>query len=145
MTDFIVAPAIVGMCVFGFYKFSELLVHRKERLMMIDKLSDISSAGDVNLGKIFATNSNGSRFTSLRFGSVFAGIGLGLLIGFFISCAVFGTDWMLRDGYDVNNHDQDIYYRVREMSTLIYGASTMVCGGLALLICFVIEQKLRKN
>lgn len=143
MTDFIMAPAIVGICVFGFYKFAELLTHRKERLMMIDKLSDISAAGDVNLSKIFATNSNGSRFISLRFGSVFAGIGLGLLIGFFISCAVFGTDWMLQNGYNADN--RDIYRRVREMSSLIYGASTMVCGGIALLICFVIEQRLRKN
>ncbi|MEG0517627.1 MAG: DUF6249 domain-containing protein [Bacteroidales bacterium] len=137
MTDFIMAPAIVGMCVFGFYKFSELLIHRKERLMMIDKLSDISAAGDVNLGKIFAANSNGSRFISLRVGSVFAGIGLGLLIGFFIAYATFGTDWMLRD--------DDYNYRIREMSSLIYGASTLICGGIALLICFLIEQKIRKN
>lgn len=143
MVDFIMAPAIVGICVFGFYKFVELLIHRKERLMMIDKLSEISSAGDVNLSKVFASNAEGSRFISLRFGAVFSGIGLGLLVGFSIVCCVFGTGWIINEGID--SRYSDMYYRVRGVAGLIYGASTLVCGGIALLICFMIEQKIRRE
>ena len=136
MTDFILAPAIVGICTYGFYKFVELLVHRKERLMMIEKISEIQDAGKVNLGGIFGSNyNNSSRFVALRFGAILLGIGLGLLIGIIISQAMFGMRWdAMMDNYDI-----------RQAVGLVNGASTLIFGGIALLICFLVEQKFRRE
>ena len=40
MMDFIMAPAICGIFVLGFYKLFELFVCRKERLSIIEKMGD---------------------------------------------------------------------------------------------------------
>lgn len=137
MTDFIMAPAIVGICTYGFYKFVELLAHRKERLVMIDKLTDNSLVSKDDIDRIFASKNDGSRFVALRFGALFAGIGLGLLLGFVIVQCTFGMNWV--------NNEGSAYYRVRETIGVIYGASTLVFGGIGLLISFVLEQMFRKQ
>lgn len=134
--DFILAPAVTGICVYGFYKFVELLVHRKERLLMIEKITDIATANEVNVNKIFNQQSGGSRYIALRFGSMFVGIGLGLLVGFMIGYMIFGASWFTGG---------DNLYRVREAIGIIYGSSTLLFGGAALLMCFMLEQKYHKE
>ncbi|MEG2848851.1 MAG: DUF6249 domain-containing protein [Bacteroidales bacterium] len=139
MTDFITIPAVVGICVYGFYKFVELLAHRRERLQMVEKIDDISTTSNVNMEKIFGTKSDeGSRFTALRIGSVLAGIGLGLLVGFIIALCAYGAAW-------TNSNSFDNAYYVRQTIGTIYAASTLTFGGIALLVCFIIEQKYRRE
>lgn len=134
MVDFIMIPSVIGICVFGFYKFVELLVHRKERLMMVEKFSDGSLMNKEDLDRIFASNGGGSQFMALRFGALFAGIGAGLLIGFLIAQCYFGMQWV----------DMENSFRYREAIGIVYGASTLIFGGFGLLLSFVVEQKIRK-
>lgn len=135
MTDFITAPALLGISVYGFYKFTELLAHRKERLQMVEKISDLSPNSSINMESIFGSKSNSSRFVALRFGSILLGIGIGLLVGFFICYSIYGS---------MANMEEIPYY-TRQVTGLIYGASTLVFGGISLLICFMIEQKSRNK
>ncbi len=137
MTDFIMAPAIIGICVYGFYKFVELLAHRKERLLMVEKISEISAASDVNIDKIFGEHSGNSRFVSMRLGAILLGVGVGLLIGFIISNSIFGTDYL--------DFQERGYYVIRGNIGLIYGSSTLIFGGISLLLCFFFEQKCRRG
>lgn len=135
MTDFITAPAIIGISVYGFYKFTELLAHRKERLRMVEKISEISPEDKINMDSILNPKSDSSRFVALRFGSILMGIGIGLLVGFIISYSIYGS---------MANMDNIPYY-TSHTTGLIYGASTLVFGGISLLICFMVEQKYRNK
>ncbi|MDR2935976.1 MAG: hypothetical protein LBU80_01350, partial [Rikenellaceae bacterium] len=81
MMDFITIPAVVGIVALGVYKLFELFVRKKERMMIVEKIDFSNSDGkpiDVNIA------GNPGKFPALRFGCLFAGIGLGLLIAFFI-------------------------------------------------------------
>ncbi len=129
--NFIMAPAIVGIVFYSLYKVIELLVRRKERILMIEKIQDISSANDVNLNKIFGDVSSIGNFVALRFGAAFLGIGLGLLIGFIVD-----TSFVLNGASELVH---------RSTIATIYGASTLLFGGIALILCFIYEQKCRKN
>ncbi|MEG1635603.1 MAG: hypothetical protein RR388_08255, partial [Rikenellaceae bacterium] len=120
--------------------------HRKERINMIEKISDISNGDNaVNIESVFGkmsndSKSNNSQFISLRFGSVFLGVGLGLLCGFFITYIIYGIGWT-----GINSDTYDNSYFRREVIGMIYGACTLIFGGISLLLCFVFEQKLRKK
>ena len=89
------------------YKLFELFVGKKERMMLIEKLS------------------------SLRFGCLMLGLGLGLLAGFFIG---LGT---------CNAYPN--YQNVYEITSLIYGACVLLGGGVGLLVSFLIEWKISKK
>ena len=64
----------------------------------------------------------------VRLGCLLMGLGLGLLIGYFI---VVGT----QPEYFMEN----VGHTVRETVSIIYGASVLLGGGLGLIVAFVIE------
>ncbi len=116
--------------VFGvIYKLFELFVGKKERMMLIEKLSseELMKGGirrpDFNLF-IFT-------FSSLRFGCLMLGLGVGLLAGYFICC----TSGLVFSNY-INGY---------ETSSLIYGACILLGGGLGLLVSFLVEWKMSKK
>jgi len=140
MMDFISIPATFGIGAFAFYKIVELFVRKKERLMIIDKLSSLEgiSSEKLDFSKLFPQDtSDKGQYLALRFGSLIMGLGLGLLIGYFIG----------HDSYQnlPFNSDNEVYYRLRESIGLIYGASTLLFGGLGLVTGFIIEYRIRKN
>jgi hypothetical protein len=136
MTDFILIPAVTGICIYGFYKIIELLVRRKERIMMVDRLSDIKSPEGMIIPNL-QDSMGGGRYMSLRAGSLLAGLGLGLLIGYIIAyCTLPENFGAVRD---------NVYYNYRDMMGIAYGASTLLFGGIGLLCAFVIEMKLKKK
>lgn len=111
------------------YKLFELFVGKKERMMLIEKLSgeELMKGGGKRPGFDLSTFT----FSSLRFGCLMLGLGLGLLAGFFIG---LGT---------CNAYPN--YQNVYEITSLIYGACVLLGGGLGLLVSFLIEWKISKR
>lgn len=129
MMDFISIPLVVGIICYGIYSLFELFVHKKERLMIIEKLSEKVDWAVLD-GKLqlpsFAQKQ--ISFSALKIGCLMAGLGLGLLIGFIFHtfiCVNFEGDW--------------------QMVSMAYGASVLLCGGLGLILAFIIENKLGKK
>ena len=139
MMDFISIPATFGIGAFAFYKIVELFVRKKERLMIIDRLSSLDgiSSEKLDFSKLFPQdNKDKGQYLALRFGSLIVGLGLGLMIGYFIGFASYPN-------FSVLSH-QDGYYR-NESIQMIYAASTLLFGGLGLVTGFLIEYRIRKN
>ena len=82
MLDFIMVPAVVGIITLGIYRLFELFVRKKERLIIIDKIGD-KLTPDILSGKIdFSTNIPKFSFSALKFGCLFMGLGIGMLVAF---------------------------------------------------------------
>lgn len=117
--------------VFGvIYKLFELFVCKKERTMLIEKLPpEFFSEGklknlDLSSVSLF---SYFNKFSALRFGLLFLGLGAGLILGYII------VQSTLPEFFNESN------WQVRDMASLILGASTLVGGGAGLIISFIIE------
>lgn len=129
MMDFIMVPLIFGIVTYGIYSLFELFVHKKERLMIIEKLSDKVDWAVLD-GKLQLPSFAQKRisFSALKIGCLMLGLGLGLLVGFIFHTYVkvnFGGDW--------------------DMVSVAYGASVLLCGGLGLILAFIIENKMGKK
>jgi hypothetical protein len=138
MMDFIMAPAICGICVYGLYAIFALFVRRKERITLIEKLGSGDFQGDIKgnfKGDINIESS--SRFGALKWGALLAGLGLGLLVGFLIANHYFPIL--------TTEVERAVRNQYNEMRAIIYGASVLIFGGLALLIVFLIEYRLSKK
>ncbi|MDH6535712.1 hypothetical protein D0T51_11770 [Parabacteroides sp. 52] len=133
MMDFITIPVVVGIVCIGIYGLFELFARRKERLAIIEKIGDkldISAfEGKLRLPHYVRNFS----FSALKGGCLMAGIGLGLLVGFLINSN--SADY-------VENIDK---WRFREIAGVVYGASVLLFGGIALIIAFVLELKIARK
>ncbi len=124
----IFVPAIVF---FTIYKIIEVLTHRKERIIIADKLEQMSNLNYSNLpDRLNQFFSERKKYTSLRAGSVLLGMGLGFLVGFIIQYCCFGLDYNYVHG---------------QLISVIYMGSILIFGGAALLGSFVIERTMDKN
>ncbi|MEL5894049.1 DUF6249 domain-containing protein [Bacteroides sp. GD17] len=132
MMDFIMVPAVMTIITLGVYKLFELFVCKRERIMLIEKMGDQPEMPKMPVAKLYGNFSNFS-FSALKIGCLLAGMGLGLLIGYFICYATipefFTTD----------------RWAYRETASLIYGACVLGFGGIGLITSFVIELKLNKK
>lgn len=136
MMDFIMVPLIIGIVTLGIYKLFELFVRKKERLTIIERIDNFNAESiKSNLSFFDKEATSIKKFGSLKVGSLIFGVGLGLLIGFFINNYYFGA-------FNVGNND---HYNINQIQEVVYGASTMIFGGLGLLISFIIEIKLSKK
>lgn len=134
MMNFITAPLIVGFICLGIYALFELFVRRKERLLIIEKISERMDIAD--LGKRLSLPSYGLprfSFSSLKTGCLLMGIGLGILVGFFCNLIVAA-----------NSHSLDFRNEYEAISSA-YGASVLLFGGLGLIVAFVIETNMKKK
>lgn len=138
MMDFITMPAVVGICIYGFYKTLELFARKKERLLIAEKFGppelpqNTVDSFDAPLSKNF--------FPTLRVGSLLIGLGLGLLVGFLITQFAFPHEY-LNGTMSRGEH----YYQIRDSIGIVYGASTLLFGGLGLICGFLVELRLRKK
>ena len=124
--------SIVAIVFFAAYKVIELMIRRRERLNIVEKISEISTLNNDNFQKILGNGcASFGKFTGLRLGCLLAGIGLGLLVAFSIA--------RLNSG--LFNNDTDWY--IKNIISTIYGASSLLFGGIALIICYIIERRER--
>lgn len=132
MMDFIAVPVVVGIVFYGVYKMFELFVCKSERLKIIDKLGDKFSSSDIS-GKMTLPSYKRSdfSFSTLKGGCLMLGIGLGLLVGFFISLMASQLD--------------DADWGLEQIFGIVYGACVLLFGGAGLLVAFLIEMKLNKK
>lgn len=116
----------------GVYKLFELFVKRRERIMMIEKMIDthnaIPSENALNIPSV-----RYSPFGTLRIACLLLGIGMGLLIGFFILMKYYPT---LHNA--AAHYTQWSFNGVQE---IVYGSGTLLFGGLGLLLSYLIEMK----
>ena len=123
MMDFIFVPLVVGVVTLGIYKFFELLVCRRERRMIIDKMDGnalIDYLKFVPMGvRIGAPVSvrpvSGGVSGTLKAGCLLLGIGL--------------LNWC---AYDASY----------EMRSIVYGGSVLCFGGVGLIVSFVVERNI---
>ena len=120
--DFIMVPLIMGIITLGIYKLFELFACRRERMAIIEKLGDKISAADWK-GKFSLPIYNHYSFSTLKGGCLMLGIGLGLLIGFFICASA----------------------NARQIVGIVYGSSVLLFGGAGLITAFLIENKMNKK
>ena len=131
MMDFIFVPLVVGVITLGIYKFFELLVCRRERRMIIDKMDGnalIDYLKFVPMGvRIGAPVSvrpvSGGVSGTLKAGCLLLGIGFGLLFAFML------LNWC---AYDASY----------EMRSIVYGGSVLCFGGVGLIVSFIVERNI---
>ncbi len=128
MMDFIMVPAVMGIITLGIYKLFELFVRKKERLIIIDKIGD-KLTPEILSGKIdFSTNIPKLSFSALKFGCLFVGLGIGILVAFAVH-------------YNFADFVENAYF----LRSAVYGSCVLLFGGLGLLIAFIIELKISKK
>jgi len=131
MMDFISIPVVVAIITMGIYKLFELIIRKKERLTIIEKMGDKFDPSMIASQFSFEMKSFGkSAFSTLKIACLLLGVGLGLLVGFFIAINTVG--------FYFDNNDQ---WRYSQTVGVIYGASVLLFGGLGLLVSFLIEMK----
>ena len=133
--DFISVPVICGIFVLGFYKLFELFVCKKERLAIIEKIGEKFSP-DMLENKINLPSVGNVSFSALKFGCLFVGIGLGLLVAYLI-CRTTIDDYVVRNA--------DWNWEVKQTISVIYGACVLLFGGVGLLASFLVELKISKK
>ena len=136
MMDFIAIPLVVGIITFGVYKFFELIVCRRERLNIIDRLESsqlIAYLKQVPMGLRYGApeprevSEYRPRVSTggLRVGCLLTGLGLGLVIGMLMKPSFAQDDWSLFSG--------------------LCGGLVLLCGGVGLLVSFIVEMRLARR
>ncbi len=120
--------AIVFGCI---YKVVELFVHKRERLLLISKITELKNIDF----KGISLYSSGNKYTALRIGWLLLGVGLGFLLGFCINMMATYGDYSFRA-------DEDFVYRYsNRVGGIVYVASVCICGGIGLLMSYRAERK----
>lgn len=133
--EFIVVPVVCGIFVLGFYKLFELFVCKKERLAIIEKMGERFTP-DMLENKINLSSVGNLSFSALKFGCLFMGLGLGLLMAYLICTTTI-------ENYATPNADWG--WEVRQTVSVIYGACVLLFGGIGLLSAFLVELKISKK
>lgn len=131
--SYITGWIIVGIITFGIYKLFELFVGKKERLAIIEKFGDKADFFMAGNKLCLPTAVPPASFSALKLGSLLLGMGLGLLVGYII-CATSVPDYFTEHNWRRDN-----------LILLIYGASTLLFGGLALIVAFMVELKISRK
>lgn len=88
--EFMLVPMVIGLITLGIYRLFELFVCRKERIMLIEKMSELPFSQlekglSVNYKKDFLT------FSALKWGCLLVGLGAGIFVSFYLTVAIYPT------------------------------------------------------
>ncbi|NDV77606.1 DUF6249 domain-containing protein [Dysgonomonas sp. 511] len=129
-------PMVVSVAFFYFtYKIFELIVRRKERMAMIEKMSEgfnFSALGDMKSVPFFRTESGGS--WTIRIGLLLLGIGLGVTIASVVD--MVATPSLILE--------KKQYHDFRNAIAVLYLACASVFGGVGLVTAYFIERRKAK-
>lgn len=129
--DFLVIPLNM-LIIFGtIYKLFELFVRKEERLLVINKITEISKVDLRNIDIRMGSMSN----WAIRIGALMIGVGLGLFIGFFLNGMCTNGDYLRGDV-------SRVYW---DLAELVYGSCVCFFGGIALLIAYAVERSNQKK
>ncbi|MCL2097499.1 MAG: hypothetical protein FWH23_01900 [Bacteroidales bacterium] len=117
MEAIIILPAVL----ITFYCIIELFVHRRERLMLIDKLSQNQS---FDLSKLNSFQGSDGIFSGLKIGCLLCGLGLGFLTTFILNIAF---------QYAIDNS-----FHLRGTLSI---ACVLTFGGIGLIVAYLIEKR----
>ena len=131
--DWITAPLVCAIIFGCIYKVVELFVRKRERLILINKITEISNTDfkGINL------YSSGNKFTGLRIGWLMLGVGCGFLFGFLINYTV-------TNGQYATNFDNVWRYH-SVAGGIVYVACICIFGGIGLLISYCTERKVENS
>ncbi len=116
--SFLAPTFIIGILCYFVYKIFALYARRRERLLFIEKLSEISLPNRFPAADLPEWSpADNSRFIALRIALTLCGMGLGLLIGYLLP-----------------SHDGNY-------SELLCTACMLFFGGLGTLAAFILEYK----
>lgn len=138
MYNLIITPLVFLIVAFFLYKFFELIICRKERRMIIERMDpasllDYAKISGLRVGGGVPFVSPRPRHAAawpLRIGAVLVGLGLGAVVG-----RILAANLCLNENYYSNT---DIVYS----NTDIVAGCVLFMGGLGLLIAFIVEYKL---
>ncbi len=129
--DWIMIPLNFAIVFGGIYKVIELFVHKRERLMLISKITELKNIDF----KGISLYSSGNKYTALRIGWLLLGVGCGFLLGFCINMWATYGDYSFRA-------DEDFVYRYsNRVGSIVYVACVCICGGIGLLMSYRAERK----
>ena len=132
LNDLFPAIMVLGIA-YAIYKIFELYVRRKERMLIIEKMSFGDSATvPPNVSKWFSPPNPIPASWSLRIGLLLTGLGLGLSIGVI-------TNYCMGEFSKLNE------YISRQRWETLYFSLMLLFGGLGLTIAYLMEQKNRKK
>lgn len=126
-------PVVMAIVTLGIYKLFELFVCKKERLMLIEKMGETEGMPKFPLANFYNSHFSISS-SALKIGCLLTGMGLGLLVGYFI-CYQTIPAYL----------NSDTFWDYRHQISLVYGACVLGFGGTGLIIAFVTELRLNKK
>lgn len=120
-------PIFVCTIIFGcFYKIIELFARRRERMAIIEKISELTpdKADAAHISRLLNPSPD-NRFGPLKLGALIMGLGLGLFTYVLISLNI----------NTYTSYDNEI------LGTSL----TLIGGGIGLIAAFIIEYRIRKS
>ena len=117
------------------YLIIELFVRRKERIMMIEKMTELKSEDLEKSRAALLTNYGlpSFHFNGMRWGFLFIGIGLGIIVGFVILALSIGHSYINGD------------YQNYELVSIVYGSCICIFGGVMLVGSYFLEKEFKKR
>ena len=141
-----VAAGVIGVAFF-IYKWFELIILKKERMNIIQRLEgeslfEYANRIPIGLGRGNASGADAvcaekihpvqPQAKALRWGMLLVGIGLGAVTSIFFA-------------YDIDWQSISETYRAHSLLEFFVGAWVVLCGGLGLVLAFVVERALYKK
>ncbi|MCH5335493.1 MAG: hypothetical protein J1D86_06815 [Alistipes sp.] len=115
---------ICGFLFLAVYKIIELLVHRRERIMLVEKLEKLDGAAFDLLRQNFGRRDESSSYWPLRIGALLVGLGFGILVSLLIIYLYPRND-----------------FREWQIFSYLQSFGVLMGAGLGLLAAFVFEFK----